>query len=300
MSSLSSKSPKGTSFTHTALYQHLHDIGEDKIAYSLEKCGQNQRGIIMVNCNNCGYNRVTTLDYRCNFSICPNCYRKRKNRILRDYLPILNQYKICNSHNNVMGYGLRFLTISPKNYSCMEEGFEHIRKSFQKFIRRKYIQERIDGYIYCIEGKQKEGRTWNIHLHAIILSKFLDMIKRNNEKPRLIREAEESFSGDVHIDIKLCRNQEHALNYLLKYISKEENCFQTAEDYARYVVYTHNKNLIVKGKVFRGKVAKQPIKCRCGGYLTFSFEFEIDIRKEVSDKAQRDYRERVDFYYDPP
>jgi len=149
----------------------------------------------------CG-TRPIELNHACNKSFCPNCAKKRQRRIRRRLLPLLNY------HKNNSKYQWRFLTISPENYSDdfqytkkfpkrktkkgifpsysttfkgYEAGKYHIRDSFNKFIRRDYIKERIYGGFSVIEVTNK-GKGWNLHIHSIIYSKYLDNTYRGNCK----------------------------------------------------------------------------------------------------------------------
>jgi len=134
----------------------------EKAILSYERCGSEQDNYIIRSCG-CG-DSIVNLSKRCNHSYCINCAPKRKRRWKKKLLPYLKEYK-----NNHL-YKWRFLTISPQNFEDYEEGVETIRKAWSKFLRRKYITERIQGSFYVIEVTE-DGKGWNFHIHAIFYSR---------------------------------------------------------------------------------------------------------------------------------
>ena len=90
------------------------------------KCGT-MSGFSVVKSCDCG-KEVIPLTYHCSLRTCSNCSKIRKRRISRKYLPFLQ--KVHQDRKNF----LYFLTISPRNYENLEEGMDHIKKSFSKFI----------------------------------------------------------------------------------------------------------------------------------------------------------------------
>jgi hypothetical protein len=274
----------------------------------IEKCGLPSNNFIMATCG-CGTYPIE-LNHSCNKPFCPHCAKKRKRRIRRRLLPFLKY------HKNGSMYQWRFLTISPENYpnnftytkkfpkrktknnvlpkcsiafSGYEAGKYHLRDSFNKFIRRKYIVEgdRIYGGFYVTEVTNK-GKGWNLHIHSIIYSRYLNNVCRghcpycgqnylkwnredkkfycaNRKCMRLyegiiitsrIQQEFEASSGRKcqQIDISQVKLQSSLLNYVLKYISIEKESFTNIDDCAFYLAKSYgDRQINAFGKFYNFK-----------------------------------------------
>ena len=277
-------------FNVLEISSHLREHGyPEKALNVIEKCGEPANNFIMASCG-CGTFPIE-LNHSCNKPFCPNCSKKRKRRIRRRLLPFLNY------HKNGSMYQWRFLTISPENYSNdfvytkkfpkrktkkgivdkgiitfsgYEAGKYHLRDSFNKFIRRKYIKEgdRIYGGFSVIEVTNKE-KGWHLHIHSIVYSRYLDntyrgccehcgqnYLKWSREEERFYcanRKCLKPYGGIIRtsrlqiefeassgrkcqqIDISPVRSQSSLLNYVLKYISVVKDSFTNIDDFTFYL-----------------------------------------------------------------
>ena len=251
------------------LVSSLLDLGYSKPSiYSMIKCGT-MSGFSVVKSCDCG-KEVIPLTYHCSLRTCSNCSKIRKRRISRKYLPFLQ--KVHQDRKNF----LYFLTISPRNYENLEEGMDHIKKSFSKFIRHKYIQERIKGGLYVIEAKGKEG-NWNVHIHAIIYGRFIDNKVRKEKDSKIVRFFNQSSDREVNIHITKQNSVRFTLNYMLKYISSNKNDFETVLDMAKYMVAIKGKRLIQTfGCFHKIKFEKQICICnKCHQRIEYIIDQEI-------------------------
>jgi hypothetical protein len=290
------KIAKRSTFSNSAISSHLYKLSyPEKSINSMLKCGEENGSFIYKSCN-CGQ-EVINLSHKCNLRTCPTCSKTRKRRIRRQYLPFFKNL----AQNRT--YFLYFLTISPKNYDNLAEGIAHVKKSFSKFLRLKYIRERVKAGLYVIESK-KGDKGWNVHIHAIIYGRYLDvrarglcldcnqnLLKKDHisnkfycanrkcnsqnvilkEKSGIIGLFEKSAKRPANIHISRLSSSSFALNYMLKYISANKEDFQTPEDMAEYIFVTHKKKLInTFGLFYNLKVVKTPCICsKCEGYITF-------------------------------
>ncbi len=305
---ISLQDTKCPSFNILEISSHLRKYGYSEKALNLiEKCGQPSNNFITASCG-CGTHAIE-LNHSCNKPFCCNCSKKRKRRIRRRLLPFLRYHK-----NNSI-YQWRFLTISPKNYSDdfsytkkfpkrktkkeiipkfslsftgYEAGKYHIRDSFTKFIRRKYILEndRIYGGFYVMEVTNR-GNGWNHHIHSIIYSRYLDntcrghcshcgqnYLKWNKEEEkfycanrkceklyvgiirisRVQREFEASSGRSCMVNISKVRSPSSLLNYALKYISVVKDSFQDLDTFAFYLSKSYgDRQINAFGKFYNFK-----------------------------------------------
>ncbi|HJO15073.1 MAG TPA: hypothetical protein QGG70_03410 [Candidatus Pacearchaeota archaeon] len=150
---------------------------------SFMKCGFHNDYIIG-DCDTCGKKTIPFI-WTCNLRTCYTCSKKRKKRVFRRFLPLLEKYKSNRT------YSSKFITISPKTFPYLDEGFDIFCKDLNKFLERKYLKERVKGSLIVIECKKvyegdpyydKKGGLlghhletgWNIHAHIIAFSKYLD------------------------------------------------------------------------------------------------------------------------------
>lgn len=297
--------PASPSLVLNAISSHLLDLGHPlKSVNSMLRCGSYNGHLMEKKCG-CGSELIPTT-HRCNLRTCPSCAKTRKRRIFARFLPFFKKYKTSK------GEFFQFLTINPPNYDNLEEGFEHIRKSFSKFLRRKYIKERIKAGFYVLETKQNENGSWNLHLHAVIYGRWLDYRIRGrclecgqnllrydkfkerfhcaNRKcgslnvmrkkgTRLVREWEDSSSTTAHVYGERLKSIHGAVSYLTKYVAVDKTTFLGDRDTAIYIKATAHKKLITGfGQFFKDKLGKIKInwECRqCGEQVEFYFDLEI-------------------------
>jgi hypothetical protein len=147
---MSSSRAEGSLFSNSVITSHLLELGYPKKSIdSMEKCGK-ETGFKFI--KNCGCDtQIIRATHHCSLRTCESCAKIRKRRTINKYLPHLEG--IYQTRRDF----LYFLTISPENYSNLEEGLEHIKKSWSKFIRHDYIKKRIKGGFYVIETKRTEG-----------------------------------------------------------------------------------------------------------------------------------------------
>jgi hypothetical protein len=300
---------------HSVISSHLKDLGYPlKSLLSMEKCGEFSGAYINKSCG-CG-SKVISLIHHCSLRTCPQCSKIRSRRIFKQFLPFLSEFPVTKRDF------YQFLTISPKNYNSLEEGFKHIKKSFSKFIRRKYIRDRIKGGIYVLETKYSDITKWNIHIHCILYGSWLDyrirgkcnkcgqnLLKYNKynktfycsnhkcnstdvvlkQNTRLGNEWKKSSGEYAHIYGKRAKYIRGASSYITKYISQDKTNFSNEEKVAQYIFYTRKKKLInLFGIFFKAKFDKKkyiPICKICGEPINYFFDFEVSkIIIEFQDK----------------
>lgn len=283
---------KTLNYPENALNDFLH-CGEFTTIFLKGKCS----------CNT----HLRQLTRRCNKRFCPSCSDVRKKRIKRRMLLYLRD------HFNNRNYSFKFLTISPENYDNLEEGIKHLKKSFRKFYRRKYLRERIKGGYFVLECTNN-GNGWNLHLHCIIYSRHLDNVYRGKclhcgqtylkrdpvskkffcanrgcnkfyhgiiRKPRLALEFEQSSGRSCFTDISHISRKKSVVNYCLKYISVEKGSFQNNFQYAQYIKSTYNQRLISPFGDFSSlpKTKSVSICFNCDGIIRW--KLDIGFMKDI-------------------
>jgi len=264
------------------LIKELYNLGYPlKSLNSILRCGQ-EEDFITAKCD-CGV-RIIPLIHHCDSKTCQICSLRRKKRLRKRFLPFLRDCKLDNTSS------LYFLTISPKNYFNLEEGLKEIRKDLAKWVRHKYLADRIKGGFFVIETKEKEDGTWNIHLHMVIYGRRLDnrirgqclecnqnllfynrdlkkyycANKKCNSMNVVVRDNSklnqlwiESTGHEAHFHITHLKSASSTLNYMLKYVSMDKENFQSIQSEARYIIATRGKRLVSSfGTFYKIKLPK--------------------------------------------
>lgn len=276
------QSSEGALLGNNAITSHLTKLNyPEKSIRSMINCGESSGFRVMASCN-CG-NRIIPMKHNCNLRTCPRCAKIRKRKISRKYISLLEGL------NQNRKYFLYFLTISPKNYPNLKQGLDHIKKSFSKFLRHKYLQDRILSGLYVIETKGTEG-DWNIHLHAIIYGRWIDNKVRREKDSRIVRLFMQSSNREVNIHITKQSSVRFTLNYMLKYISSNKDDFETDLDMAKYIVAIRKRRLISTfGAFYKCKLKMGKAECfNCHERIIFTIDYEIILEVEEAQKRPPD------------
>jgi len=300
---------EGSLFSNSAISKHLTKLGHPETSIkSMLRCGEKTGYKTLRICGKCGLDLIC-LSYHCNLRTCKDCALRRKKRIKDKYLPYLRSIPVDRNK-----YQFYFITISPANYGNCKEGLDKVRTYFKKFVRSKYISDRIKGGLYVTESKTKNKfgnyEGWNTHIHAIFYGKRLDnrirgkcldcsqsLIKFNknlneyscaNSKcrslnvekkkdSRLVRLFKKISGIDVNIHIAQKGTHKSSLDYMLKYVSANKDDFYSVEDLAEYIFTTRKQRLINSfGLFFNIKVKHPGYTCYiCGSPVKFIFDIEI-------------------------
>ena len=254
-------------------------------AYKLKSCGQFST-ILMCGC---GFIKVPK---RCNYIICSRCGKIRSDKFYKRFIRLVKTKRIARSIYDV---GLRFLTLTIRNVRDVIEGVDKLYTSFKKLRRRDYWKNRVLGGIGSIDMKKAEDGLWNIHIHALIFSRYLDMKshKKKGGDSKLVQEWRKSTGGDSILDIKRVRSHEGALYYILKYLAKGISDL-SYEEKAEFFKLTFRRRLLFafgrkKDKIFYGiKIIKTPALCKnCHD----PFEY-IRLHSEEYESAEKYFSEK--------
>lgn len=242
-------------------------------------CGE-VSGFVESSCG-CGHS-VRPLVYSCNLRTCPICAKKRKKKLFKTYMPVFRRFK----PNRKFFY--YFLTISPRNYNNLSDGLKTIKKNFKKFLRLKYIKERILGVLYNIEIKESNG-LWNIHIHSIVYGRWIDnKIRFVGDDSRIVSLWKKSSGEEVNMHVQRQSTPEYTLNYLLKYITISKENFDSVFSMSEFLIVTHKQRLIQSAGFFYNhdevkfllRKTSSSVCPKCGFEITFFVVFDQEAVKE--------------------
>lgn len=206
--------------------------GENYINYRCEKCGNLKR-----------------IHTSCKQRTCRRCARIMSRNLVKAYLPIAETFQwAC----------LLTLTLLSAPSEDVREQLDKILASFCKLRRRKIWN--AEKGIYHVEIIKKGGKSWYVHLHALIDSKWMDQ--------KALSHAWLDITGNSFIaDIRRVRGgRRGSLREVLKYQTKMWELDREDE------IFIED---IFKGRRFVGSFGIQKpekeklgsMKCSCGGGL---------------------------------
>lgn len=252
--------------------QHFYDNGYIKEALLLDSCSSEQVGWILCNC------RRRSLFRTCKLSICPKCRKLRSWKLFNRFYERLHDFRIARS---IYDTGLRFLTLTIRVDENLPDLYDFIKKSFVKFRRAKYVKDRITSGLAVIEVK-KSGFNWNVHIHSIIFSKYMDVKNLSlGKKSNLLSAWNKAVGYDANLDIKRILNHKSSLSYIFSYIAKDN--FKTKEDVLEYYESLSGKRMFFtfgkKGELYALGFKFKSFCKFCGSSYSWEsleiFDFEV-------------------------
>jgi len=219
------------------------------LADRFANCGTD---FVVLECKNC--KKLHTFSLNCGLRICKVCTEKRYSKLRKRYGALI---RAKNPRQ------LSLLTLTIKNVQTLDSNTIHnLIENFVTFRRRRYVQKRLKGGLWCIEIKGSKG-NFNLHIHIIIESKWfgrptkseisnisiperLTTTKGVSSKEDLLNYTGkdigqimlsaiwEEIAGDPVVDIRRVRSGKEALKYVLKYVTKPPN-LETPEDFVEFL-----------------------------------------------------------------
>jgi hypothetical protein len=219
-------------------------------------------------CTNCG--DVITFQKSCSDKFCGICNERRRKRLMDVY----------NKEIEKMRHP-KFLTLTLKSQPLGQELLKRLRKSFNRMTHRKKWLA-IGGF-YVIElGTKKDTGLWNIHIHAVIDSEFM-------QQDWISQTWLESTGDSMIVDIRKVRSYRYATWYLTKYVAKlvTEEGELTQQDKNLVNRVLKGARLIQRfGNAISPKSTRVSVCRKCGAIKSYiSIELELDPTIRSFDKG---------------
>jgi hypothetical protein len=215
---------------------------------------------------NCGFKRFPK---KCNYRICSECGRARSFKFYKKYLKHLKKRRIARS---IYDGGLRFLTLTIENQKALSEGITKLNDSFIRLNRRTYFKNRVSAGIGVIDIKRGKDGLWNLHIHFLIDSKYLDVKshKQTGEDAKLVQEWKHSTNGSGILYIERVRGYEGSLGYVLKYLTKGIADLSIEEKASFFKQIFGRRLLFTFGEFYKIKEHKEQFFCeKCGLFYQY-------------------------------
>ena len=179
-------------------------------------CDQGHKGNILPN-------------FTCGFRLCPNCSRRRANRIRNKYLPSLTAYARA-----ARVQAVHLVLTQSHRVETRKQSTKRLKASFTKLQRREFWKEYFKGGVFAVEFTKGADGLHHTHLHIIAFrSKFFDV--------EALRDEWRAVTGDSHVlRVDRINDIEKGLQEVVKYISKPLDIARfDANDLAEFIGFKH-------------------------------------------------------------
>ena len=198
--------------------RHFSQPSPEKIArirHRVQLCGLTNSGYIAM-CG-CGFKFS---EFRCGYvHLCPTCAKIKSRKLarsLRENVQFLNQ-----QINGFRQKKLRFLTLTIKTSEDPEKQRKLLIKYLNRFLKRKYAKDRIDGCVASIHIEKSKNIVgeYHVHFHTILYSKWLDV--RNHTVSTEWSKA--TYENGKYVYIEQIKGLNEAVNYISQYLTKSSS-----------------------------------------------------------------------------
>lgn len=212
-------------------------------------------GFKRIYCGHCGaWHNVLV---PCGDRTCPICRREEMLKARRKYLPHLKKI-----------HRPKLLTLTfPNQHFISKSFFKEFRKYWSRLIRRKQFKSKIRGGLFTFEVTNK-GNGWHVHAHILIDCDYIP-------QKSLVAAWKELTGKAFIVDIRVAKNPEIALRYILKYISKSPEIGDNKQEYNNAVRGVRMVQGF--GSMYNIKTVKVPMPCKKCGQVAWLTEFEHDL-----------------------
>lgn len=261
--------------TRTRVARAFVAAGKDSKADSFLRCGEQ---VYTLECEQCGHRQKVA--YNCKLRVCSRCGWAKTAALMKKYLPYVKSLAATPKY-------LRRMDLTLKNVDDLGEGVKEIRECFTRLRHKKDYVFDFDGGIYGIEAVPGKDGKWNIHMHVLYAGQFI-------RQERLSADWWALTGDSMVIWVRLVRDPEKSLRYVLKYIAKgvENPEDLTEEQLAEFVLVLENIRLIQAFGCFMGNMArKQPFRCpKCGSIFWRLLGPDGEVSYSALADLVRDYR----------
>lgn len=256
---------------------------------------------ISIYCAHCGHEKKVTL--RCGHRSCGECR-------YQDYKRLTYRYGDFIKHRAEAGKihkpprKLKLLTLTLKNVPLghLEEAVKRIRRNFKALLKRELpksrsrreklrkqgvkegdlparilYQDKWVGGMYAIEAPNKTGRSWHVHLHAIVEGEYI-------AQSTISEDWKSVTGGSFMVWINRAWSPAGALDYVLKYLTKAPT-LRTRNNQVEYDLALKGLRMIhpfgtwygkVREAIKSGEVKNPPaVSCPICGCTDWVSEFQL-------------------------
>ncbi len=150
--------------------EHLNNCQTEKVYYECQGCGS-----------------VGWCLNHCGMRVCPDCAGRMKGKLLVKYQKGVDQL------SDFYKSRLKLVTLTLKNVPDLRgpdfNVISRIKEAFYRLRKRPVLRDKIYGGVYGVEATNR-GRGWNVHIHALICSQFIQDACKEMKKAKNPHEEE--------------------------------------------------------------------------------------------------------------
>lgn len=143
--------------TRRTLQNLASEIGAAELADKVCRCHRNLTVIT------CGQHVEKLIpDYTCGFRLCPDCGRRRSQKLLRTYLLAVAAFPAVSNTQAV-----HLVLTQAHRSETLSEGVKRITKHFKTLRRRAFWNEHFKGGLFAVEFTIGKDGRYHVHLHIL-------------------------------------------------------------------------------------------------------------------------------------
>lgn len=162
----------------------------------------------------------------CEFRLCPDCARRRSQKLQRKYLPLVEPFLQKNYVKPV------HLVLTQKHRKeTLKQSVDRLMKSFGKLTRRKFWKQHFKGGLWSLEFTLDKAGNYHTHLHVLAFrSQYFDI--------KNLRSLWKEITGDSHV-LRLdmisdaIAGTKEVLKYAIKPLSVSELTADNLKDFMK-------------------------------------------------------------------
>jgi hypothetical protein len=194
-------------------------------------------------CCTCG--EIKAVPVYCKNRFCPVCAQSRKFKIQERLRRLIDLEKPTHSRR------LKHLILTQKNSRDPAEGADRIVRAFKRLRQTALWKSKSISGAWVIEVTGSPEH-WHVHIHAVIISKFISVLELTDEWTKLTRAT--------HVKL-LEITPEDAIDYLSKYVTKGK--FNPLHVLEIAAALRSTRMFNVFGLWHNAKIAKVKLVCTC-------------------------------------
>lgn len=251
-----------------------------RIAASLFRTGESERRIRrLMDCDTQWYLLRSKDD--------PSCYRWAKSRCRDKHCPRCQSIKSRvvgdNLVNEAKGKSCRLMTLTLKHRpgESLSSEIQRLYRSFRRLRGWSQWREKVKGSVgFCEVTRNKETRSWHVHLHIIAEGLYW-------EQKDLSREWLRATGDSSVVDIRMIRNAKTVGRYVTKYVSKSITDGLDDQELDEFLQATKNvKQIITTGDWRKAKLTMVK-KVTETEWMWVGGEMEVQRRAREGDDAMK-------------
>jgi plasmid rolling circle replication initiator protein Rep len=227
--------------TRTRLSRLYDELGNEKKSQKIQKCSS------FFNVLTCGSHiEQRVANFHCNNRLCPECAKRRANRLFFEYQPIVNAFLSSRPELSVLHL---VLTQAQRPNETLKDARKRLIDAVKRLIDRRFWKDSFVGslnsYEFTISEKTYVDGAIHYHCHLLVFCKISDK-KRNKKWLNKFREVWSAVSNGENKNLKIrpVIDLQNGLREVLKYVVKPQDIAKFSTKHLAEIEELHKSKMV--------------------------------------------------------